>query len=88
MMRSLFAAVVLFTGIAANAAPPQADQHEKSADNVDKVICKRFGETGSLVASKRICKTKREWERDRDALRAASNVSSCPGQINGLCGGN
>jgi hypothetical protein len=88
MMRSLVATVLLFTGIAANAAPPQADEREKSADAADKVICKRFAQTGSLVASKRVCKTKRDWERERDAIRDASNISSCPGQTGGMCGGN
>lgn len=88
MMRSLAAAVLLLTSAAAQAAPQKSDEQEKSADSAEKVICKRFAQTGSLVASKRVCKTKRDWERERDSIRAASNISSCPGQTNGLCGGN
>jgi hypothetical protein len=37
----------------AQAAPP--------ANPLDKVICRRILETGSLVKGKRICLTRREW---------------------------
>ena len=57
------------------------DASEASADPLDKVICKRFANTGSLVASHRECKTKRDWERDRENMRAQAGppVSSCHG---------
>jgi hypothetical protein len=83
-MRSLTAALLLLAGTAAAAAPPQTpDDHEKSADQADKVICKRFKETGSLVSSRRVCKTKRDWERERDALRTTSGINSCASQVGG-----
>ena len=31
------------------------------ADPMEKVICRRFTETGSLAKTKRVCLTKREW---------------------------
>jgi len=86
MMRALAAATLLITSIATNAiAAPKREEAEKSADPDDKVICKRFIETGSLVKGYRTCKTKRDWERERDALRATSNINSCAkqGQIGG-----
>jgi hypothetical protein len=30
-------------------------------DPMEKVICRRFTETGSLAKTKRVCLTKREW---------------------------
>lgn len=84
MIRSVAAMLLFVAGTMASAAPPkQADEHEKSADAADKMICKRFQETGSLVSSRRICKTKRDWERERDALRSTSNINSCASQVGG-----
>lgn len=31
------------------------------ADPMEKVVCRRFTETGSLARTKRVCLTKREW---------------------------
>ncbi|MBB4860252.1 hypothetical protein HNO88_003594 [Novosphingobium chloroacetimidivorans] len=78
MMQLLAAAAVLLASAATPAEPPKRDEAEKSADSADKKICKRFIETGSLVKGYRTCKTKREWERERDALRANNgNINSC-----------
>lgn len=84
MMRSVAAMLLFVAGATASAAPPkQSDDHEKSADAGDKMICKRFQDTGSLVSSRRVCKTKRDWERERDALRNSSNINSCASQVGG-----
>ena len=88
MMRALAATtLLLITSANANAAPPQQrDEREKSADSADKVICKRFAETGSLVKSTRICKPKRDWERERDELRSARVLARCGNQgLTGSC---
>jgi len=80
-----FAAATLAGVIAtaAIAAPTQRDEAEKSADSQDKIICKRFVETGSLVKGYRTCKSKRDWERERDAVRAQTNMSGSCGQPGG-----
>jgi hypothetical protein len=62
----------------------QRDQPENAAGNPDKIVCKRFAETGSLVKSYRTCQTKREWERERDNIRQ-SNVSNSCGAEFGVC---
>ncbi|MDF2495856.1 hypothetical protein [Sphingomonas sp.] len=66
------------------AAPDQAPEKqskrevaERSADPADKVICKRFQRIGSLVGSDRVCKPKRDWDRERDALRQPSQAGAC-----------
>lgn len=89
MIRSLAAAILLLTSVSAAAAaePQKADQPEKSADSGDKLICKRFVETGSLVRANRVCKTKRDWERERDNLRSVNNSNSCANfGVTGSCG--
>lgn len=82
MMRIVLATLLLASG-AADAAEPaksKVDEAEKAADNGEKMICKRFVETGSLVKGYRSCKTKRDWERERDALRTTNLVNSCANQ--------
>lgn len=57
---------------------------ERAADPQDKMICKRFVETGSLVRGTRVCKTKREWDHDRADIRASGpGVDSCRSRANG-----
>ena len=78
MKRFLLAAALLLP-ITANslAAPQQKDAGEKSADPGAKMICKRFTRTGSLVDGYRVCKTKTEWQRDRDLIRQSTATTSC-----------
>jgi hypothetical protein len=78
-VRSLLASALILA-----ATPAMADQSrtgldapEKASDSHDKLICKRFTETGSLVKSYRSCKTKGEWERERDNIRQLSVADSC-----------
>lgn len=59
------------------AVAQQEDAPERSADPADKMICKRFLETGSLIRGYRVCKTHREWEHERAALRTMSVADSC-----------
>ena len=65
------------------ASDPQAKKSdiktaESSATSPDKMICRRFTETGSLVSSYKTCKTRREWEMERENIRASGpGVESC-----------
>jgi len=71
---------MMFVALAVVDAPSTAamDAPEKSADAGEKMICKKFLETGSLVKGVRVCKTKADWERGRDNIRAGFNASqSC-----------
>lgn len=78
----IFLASALLVAQAPGAAPRNAG--ESATDPQDKVICKRFAETGSLVGSYRVCKTKREWERERDNIRASGpGIDSCANRANG-----
>jgi hypothetical protein len=67
----------------ANAAPAPQDAAEKASDAGNKVVCKRFTETGSLAKRYRTCKTKAEWERERDNLRSLNVSDSCRARANG-----
>lgn len=65
--------------------PAQATTPTKpSANDPDKVICRRFAVTGSLVSSYKTCKTRREWETEHEALRSTGPGSdSCRNSGNG-----
>ena len=45
----------------AAASAPTTAAPAAPADPMEKVICRRFTETGSLTKAKRVCLTKREW---------------------------
>jgi hypothetical protein len=60
------------------------DAPERSADSRDKVICKRFNKTGSLVSVYRTCKPKSEWDRERDNIRQLGVSDACRLRGDGL----
>ncbi len=73
---------------AASAAPPQGvDAPERAAGNPDKVVCKRFVRTGSLADGYRTCKTKKEWERERENARTVNWSNACKSAESGNCEG-
>jgi hypothetical protein len=43
-----------------------------SAEPANKVICKKFVETGSLVRKKKICRTRADWNKESSALRESA----------------
>lgn len=71
------AAFLILALPAALAAAPARDAPERAADIGGKIVCKRFTRIGSLVASYKECKTKREWENERVNLRTQSLSGIC-----------
>ncbi|MEO7692062.1 MAG: hypothetical protein ABIS51_22445 [Sphingomonas sp.] len=83
-MLILIALAILAAPNAADQSTRQPDAVERSTDAQDKMICKRFVDTGSLVRGTRVCKTKHEWELDRAQIRARGpGVDSCRSRANG-----
>lgn len=80
-------ACALVSAAAAQSAPRPADAPERAADARDKVVCKRFTRTGSLADSYRTCKTKAEWDRERDNVRQVNWSSPCKSAESGSCEG-
>lgn len=70
MIRKLLGMAVLAAGVSATPsfAKPQT-QDSATANPKDKVVCKTFLETGSLVKSYRTCKTLRQWQFEREVAR-------------------
>jgi len=83
MLRMVIGIFACFATATALAAPPKKEIAEKVAGSEDVVVCKRFVRTGSLVDGYRACKTKREWARERENLRAFSVSNSCRNSGNG-----
>jgi hypothetical protein len=78
----------LIAASAAQSAPRRGvDAPERAAGNPDKVVCKRFIRVGSLVDGYRTCKTKKEWERERDNARTVNWSSPCASAQTGTCDG-
>jgi len=88
MIRSAaFAIAALLAAVAGQAAAAGLDTPERAADDRDKMVCKKFVRTGSLVDGYRTCKPKWEWERERENARQFSVSDTCRDRANGgaLC---
>ena len=53
-----------------------------TADPLEKVKCVREQVTGSLVSSRKICHTEREWRRISDDAQNESRRIMQPGRLN------
>ena len=66
-----------------------------AADASDKLICKRFAETGSFVKKRRVCLTERQWrevaenaqDRGREMQMLPSTEHEIPTDITPFPGG-
>jgi hypothetical protein len=75
----------LVASAAAEAAPNPADAPEQPADLNEKIVCKTFTRIGTLAGRYRTCKTKGEWQRERDNLTQVNISDSC--RTRGTTGG-
>ena len=70
-MRNLvlvFAASLVLTPLASAPAVAQADQQQQSAKKTldpNQVVCEKQEETGSRLATKRVCMTRSQWAEQR-----------------------
>ena len=82
---AIFTAAALLSAVTTVYAEPTASATTaKSADSRDQIVCRRFVRTGSLVDGYRVCKTRREWDRDAENLRSTgAGTDSCNARANG-----
>ena len=79
-MMILFALAAALAGQVSNS---DNDRPERASDPNNRMVCKRFIRTGSLVDGYRECKTKWEWQRERDDRRQMNVSDSCRDRANG-----
>ena len=84
---TLLACLVMASTPAISAEPSRSGASPVAQDSRDRVVCRRFLRTGSLVDSYRTCKTNREWQREHENLQRLSATDSCRDRANGgsLC---
>jgi hypothetical protein len=71
-------ACLLVAATAAQSAPRgRSDSPEQAAGAGNKVVCKTFTRTGTLADRYRTCKTKAEWEAERQNLRDLDRSYGC-----------
>lgn len=63
---SLLALVALATPAVAQDAPATTTAAEQADAN--KMVCRRYGQTGSIMGGKKVCHTRAEWAR-ADAMK-------------------
>ena len=79
MKSMLLLAAAMVSGAAL--AEPAANSHGKKHDGL---ICREFGETGSRLASKRVCMTKQQWDdSSRDARDAIDRAQTSQTNLKG-----
>src|SRR5688572_10463897 len=83
---TLAAACALVAGTAAQSQTRRVDSPEGAAGNPDKIVCKTFTRIGTLAGRYRTCKTKSEWERERENARQVNISDSCATRYNGPSG--
>jgi hypothetical protein len=66
---TLTIACVLAVPTVAQAAPRRTDAVERPDDLGEKIVCKTFTRVGTLADRYRTCKTKAEWQRERNNMR-------------------
>lgn len=66
--------LLLLSLVAADPQPTPVSTPQRASAAPEKMVCKQFPITGSLVGSKKICKTRREWDEERAQLRASSGT--------------
>ncbi|WP_428969538.1 hypothetical protein ACQR50_01525 [Sphingomonas sp. Xoc002] len=81
MTLGLLLALAAQSSTAATPAKPPADPV-----TAEKPICRRIVETGSFVKAKKLCMTREEWARQREASRDLAQRAVSDGS--GRAGGN
>ena len=79
-MRQIITLAVASTLVVATVASAQTQRRSRTgeiAGHRDEMICRRFVRTGSLADFYRVCKTRGEWDRERQNIRNLSNGSPC-----------
>ncbi|TMJ13535.1 MAG: hypothetical protein E6G94_11705 [Alphaproteobacteria bacterium] len=69
---AILALLVMAAAPAFGEAPPARSNAPR-----DKMVCKNFPRIGSLVAQNRVCKTRADWQKDRDMMRVQMGVTPC-----------
>jgi len=44
---------------------PEAEESTKAVDNPDRIICKKITKIGSRLNKRKVCATKKEWDRSK-----------------------
>jgi hypothetical protein len=74
---ALFALTAILAAAGTAYAVPSTGGASAKADQRDRVICRRFLRTGSLVDGYRTCKTRAEWDREHENVQHFSVSDSC-----------
>ena len=74
-MRAALLLTVVPAAALAQATAPATKGAAPAVGRDDKVICRSMTETGSLIAARKECKTRREW--DQQAATSQKQLSDC-----------
>lgn len=74
---AIASACVSLAATSAHALPSEGRVSAAGQASRDRVTCRRFLRTGSLVDSYRTCKTNGEWQREHENIQHLSASDSC-----------
>ena len=73
-MRAPLLLILAFPAAALAQAQQSASPHAPAGGD-DKIVCKSFADVGSLIATHKECKTKREWAAE--AAESQRHLADC-----------
>jgi hypothetical protein len=74
---AIFMASAILAAPSFSALPGGDGPSANSQVSRDRIVCRRFLRTGSLVDSYRTCKTNREWRREHENVQHLATSDSC-----------
>jgi hypothetical protein len=74
---SIAFACLIMAAAAPSHAQPTGGASANNQVSRDRIVCRRFLRTGSLVDGYRTCKTNREWQREHENLQHFSVSDAC-----------
>jgi hypothetical protein len=70
----------------AQQTPPTQQQPAKATDSASEIVCQKIEETGSRIASKRVCMTRSQWaEQERTDQQEIQRVQTQRGCTKNGC---
>jgi hypothetical protein len=77
------AAMLIAQPVFAADKPASRQQASNSKDDPNKIICRKYKVTGSLIDTKRVCHTRADWKRlTQEARRTTEDIQDMRGGQN------
>jgi len=78
-------AILALSSMGTGDPPPTSHPRQVAAEDKNKIVCKTWAPTGSLIANSRECRTRHDWDRMRIDTSHIVQGGSCNSAETGTC---